>query len=142
MVSEVVSYNDHDESYAANHFFLQENWRVAKVEMLIWTVSSSSRFGGESEERQVSTLLYCLRENAEDVLDTTRISAEDKKKYAKVVEAFDAHFKVRKNIIFEHARFNNRYQLQGESVKQFITEVHRLAEYCEFRTMKDKLILW
>jgi len=47
---------------------------------------------------------------------------------------------VRKNIIFKCAHFNNRYQLQGESVEQFITEVHRLAEYCEFGTMKDELI--
>jgi len=52
---------------------------------------------GESDERQVSTLLYCLGEDAEDMLDTTRISAEEKKKYAKVVVAFDAHFKVRKH---------------------------------------------
>ena len=94
----------------------------------------------ESDERQVSTLLYCLGEDAEDVLDTTKITAEDKKKYAKVVEAFDAHFKVRKNIIFERARFNQRYQNQGESVEQFITDVHRLAENCNFGTMKDELV--
>ena len=72
---------------------------------------------GESGKRQVSTLSYCLSEDAEDLLDTTRISAEDKK-YAKVVETFDAYFKVLKSIIFEHACFNKCDQPQGESVKQ------------------------
>ena len=96
--------------------------------------------GGESEEQQVSTLLYCLNEDAEDVFDTTRISTEDKKKYTKVIETFDAHFKVRKNIIFEHARFNKHSQIPGESVDHFITELHRLAEHCEFGNMRDKLI--
>ena len=57
----------------------------------------------KDKERQVSTLLYCLWEDTEDVLDTTRITGEHKKKYDKVVEAFDNYFKVRKNVISEHA---------------------------------------
>lgn len=75
----------------------------------------------------MSTFLYCLGEDAEDVLDTTRISVEDRKNYAKVTEEFDNYFKVRKNIIFERARFNRRNQLPNESVEEFITEIHRLA---------------
>ena len=55
----------------------------------------------KDEMHQVSTLLYCLGEDAEDVLDTTQISGEDKKKYNKGVEAFDNYFKVRKNVIFK-----------------------------------------
>ena len=31
----------------------------------------------KDEDHQVSTLLYCLGEDAEDVLDTTRITGED-----------------------------------------------------------------
>ena len=92
------------------------------------------------DERQVSTLLYCLGDDAEDVLNTTRITPEDKKKYSKVLDAFDEHFKVRKNIIFEWARFNKRCQLPNESVEQFITEVHRLGDSCEFGLMKEELI--
>jgi len=71
----------HDESYAANHFFLQE-W--PKWKCWFEQYRQAAGLASESEERQVSTLLYCLGEDAEDVLDTTRISAEDKK-YAKVV---------------------------------------------------------
>ena len=48
----------------------------------------ASGLAEKGEERQVSTLLYCLGENAEDVLDTTRISAENKKKYDRVVQEF------------------------------------------------------
>ena len=66
----------------------------------------------KGEEHQVSTLLYCLGEDAEEVLDTTRISDEDRKKYQKAVDAFDKHFKVKKNMIYERARFNQRSQLR------------------------------
>jgi len=65
---------------------------------------------------------------------------EDRKKYQKVIDAFDKHFKVKKNIIYERARFNQRSQLLGEPADCFVTEVHRLAENCEFGGMKNELI--
>ena len=94
----------------------------------------------KGEQRQVSTLLYCLGLNAEEVLDTTRISEDDKKKYEKVIDEFDKYFKVKKNVIYERARFNQRCQLLDESADHFITEIHRLADNCEFGDMKDQLI--
>jgi len=91
----------------------------------------------KGEERQVSTLLYCLGEDTEEVL---RISAEDKKKYSKVIDKFDKHFKVKKNVIFERARFNQRSQLAEKPADHSITEIHKLAENCKFGAMKDELI--
>ena len=58
----------------------------------------------ESEERQ--TLLYCLGEEAEDVLTSTNISNDDRKQYDQVLGKMDEFFKVQKNVIFERARFN------------------------------------
>ena len=63
----------------------------------------ASGLSEKAEEHQVSTLLYCLGENAEDVLDTTRISVENKKKYDRVVEEFANYFKVRK-MLYMNAR--------------------------------------
>ena len=54
----------------------------------------ASGLADKGEERQVSTLLYCLGEDAEDVLDTMKITSENRKKYSKVVDVFDDHFKV------------------------------------------------
>ena len=90
----------------------------------------------KGEQRQVSTLLYCLGPDVEEVLDTTCIS-EDNKKYDKVIDEFDKYFKVKKNVIYEHAHFNQRSQLLDESADHFITEIHRLADNCEFGEMKD-----
>ena len=94
----------------------------------------------KDEQCQVSTLLYCLGEEAEEVLDTTRISEDDRTKYKKVVEEFDKYFKVKKNVIYEHARFNQRNQLLDEPADHFITEVHKLADNFEFGSMKEELI--
>ena len=76
-----------------------------------------------------------MGEEADDVLTSTNISTESRKKYDDVLAKFDAHFQVRKNIIFE-----SRIQEDKESVDQFITNLYSLAENYEFGTMKDELI--
>lgn len=82
---------------------------------------SASGLAQEDQLRQVSTLLYCLGEEAEDVLTSTNITAEERANYASVLAKFDDFFQVRKNVIFERARFNRRNQLEGESAEQYVT---------------------
>ena len=81
-----------------------------------------------------------MGEQAEDVLDATGISAADKGSYAHVIGKLDDHFKVRKNLIYERARFNQRSQEKGESVEIFITALHQAADFCEFGDMKEQMI--
>ena len=94
----------------------------------------------ESEERQASTLLYCLGEDAEDVLLSTGITPAERKKYTDVLSKFNEFFKVRKNVIFERARFNRRGQQEGESAEEFIAALFNLAENCDYGAMKEELI--
>ena len=75
-----------------------------------------------------------------NILLSACIREEERKKYDDVLSKFDSFFKVRKNIIFERAQFNRRNQLESKSTKQFITALHSLAEYCEYRTVRDEMI--
>ena len=43
-------------------------------------------------------------------------------------------------MIFEHARFNKWNQLPEEQVDQFISEIHRLADRCDFK-IRDRLVV-
>ena len=56
----------------------------------------------KEEQRLVSTLLYCLREEAEEVFNTTHISEEDEKKYQMVIKQFDAYLHVRQSDMSTH----------------------------------------
>ena len=60
----------------------------------------------ESKEQQISTLLYCLGEEAEDILTSTNISEADGRKYVQVLGKINKFFKVWKNVIFKRPRFN------------------------------------
>ena len=70
----------------------------------------ASGLAGEDEERQTSTLLYCLGEEAEDMLGLTNINEGEREQYSKVLEKFNNHFQIRHNLIFERAKFNKRDQ--------------------------------
>ena len=100
----------------------------------------ASGLSKKTEERQVNTLLYCLGEEAEDILTSTNISEEDRKNYASVLGKFDGFFKIRKNVIIERAKFNKHSQLPDEPAEQFIASLYNLASDCNFGELKNKLI--
>lgn len=53
---------------------------------------------------------------------------------------FDDFFKVRKNVIYERARFNQRCQRDDENMEQFIASLYSLADRCEFEDLRDSMI--
>ena len=100
----------------------------------------ASGLSKDTEPRQVSTLLYCLGEEAEDVLTSTNISEEDKTKYDKVLEKLNGFFNIRKNVILERAKFNRRNQLPGESAEQYITALYHQVEHCQYGELAQEMI--
>ena len=62
----------------------------------------------DAAAKQVNALLYTLGEEAEGVLTSVSVTAEERRVYATVLGKFNGFFKVRRNVIFERARFNRR----------------------------------
>ena len=81
-----------------------------------------------------------MGEEADDIVVSFGLTAAEAKQYDSVKGKFESHFVVKRNVIFEGANFNLRSQNDNESVDTFITDLHCLAEYCEFGTLKDDLI--
>ena len=94
----------------------------------------------KDDTKQVNTLLYCIGEEAEDMLSSASITADEQAVYDSVMAKFNGFFRVRRNVIFERARFNQRNQLKGEMSEQYIMELYRLSESCEYGDLKDKMI--
>ena len=101
---------------------------------------SASGLESKSKPCQVSTLLYCLGEEADDVLTSTNITEGDHKKYGEVMAKLDKFFKVRRNVILERARFNHRCQREGESAEQYITALYGFIETCEYGALCDEML--
>ena len=54
------------------------------------------------------------------MLLSTNIMEANRKKYVQVVKKLDDFFKVQCNTVFERAKFNQRNQMEGESVEQHL----------------------
>ena len=98
----------------------------------------ASALADDSEKRQVNTLLYCLGQDSEEILEAQGIT-EELKKYSTVVEKFDAYFNVRANPIYaERARLSKRVQKPGETAEQYILALYALAENCGYGSVALK----
>ena len=100
----------------------------------------ASGLSEESDKRQVNTLLYCLGEEGEDLLRSTNITEDERKSYSSVRQKLNGFFQMRKNIIFERAKFNRRSQLAGETADQFIVSLYSLVENCNYAGLKEEMI--
>ena len=80
-----------------------------------------------------------MGECADDILATLTID-EEEASYAELVKAFNNYFQVRKNIVADRAKFNNRKQQPTEPVDTFIQDLYKLIEDCEYGALKDDLL--
>ena len=100
----------------------------------------ATELDNKDEEKQVNAHIYTMGDEADDILLSFNLSAEDLKRYETVKNKFENHFIAKRNIIYERAKFNVRIQNENEPVEDFITDMHCLAEHCDFGTLKDQLI--
>ena len=101
---------------------------------------NASGLAEKEQPTQIHTLVYTMGDEAEDILTSFRLTEEQGKTYATVVERFHRHFVKRRNLIFERAKFNRRKQEEGELVDDFIMDLYRLAEHCSYGELHDELI--
>ena len=81
-----------------------------------------------------------MGDKADDILQSFNLSQKALKSYKTVKERFDTHFVQRRNIIFERAKFNSWKQEPGESVDDFITDLHCLARYCSYGNLHEEIV--
>ncbi|KAL6455308.1 hypothetical protein MHYP_G00362590 [Metynnis hypsauchen] len=100
----------------------------------------ASNLNASSEENQVNTLIYCMGDEADDILRGLTLTDAERSTYKEVREGFQRFFVVKKNVIYERAKFNMRKQREGESVDSFVTALYALAEHCNYGVLHDELI--
>ena len=100
----------------------------------------ASELNKKPENTQISTLIYSMGDEADDILSSFTMSDDDREKYDAVKAKSEGHFIIKRNVIFERAKFNLRVQKEGESADNFITDLYTLAEHCQFGALHDELI--
>ena len=114
-----------------------EDWRKWIARFECYRIAS----GLDKRENtvQINTLVYAMGGNSLDILTSFKLN-ETQMTYETVKRRFETHFEGRTNTIFERARFNKRVQGETETVIDFIEDLHKLSETCDFGELKEELI--
>ena len=88
------------------HYMVSGSWhRTESLQSTFQSLNSGKRFRiasglkDKSDEERISTLIYSLRDQAEDLLQSLKMSAADAAKYDNVLERFQNHFDKIKNTV-------------------------------------------
>ncbi|UYV75738.1 hypothetical protein LAZ67_13001174 [Cordylochernes scorpioides] len=100
----------------------------------------ASELKSKKEEEQVNALIYILGEKAEDSLISINLTDIQINNYETVVKKFEEHFIGKRNVIFEKAQFNRKYQQDGEAVEEYIRVLHKITENCNYGSLKEEMI--
>lgn len=84
--------------------------------------------------------MYCMGDEADDILKGLNLTDENMQQYYAVNEGFHTFFVAKKNVIYKRARFNMRKQRENESVDSFVTALFSLVEHCKYGPLHNELI--
>ena len=79
---------------------------------------------------------------SDNSINASGLSNDEQKNYETVLESLNAYFKQKKYVIYERARFYQRYEIAGEPAKQF-RALYELADKCDFTDTEEarKLVI-
>ena len=110
------------------------NWRKFKQEFELYMLAAG--YDTKPPKQKIALLLHVARKQAIEVYNTFSFTAEEEGKY----ETFNAYCNPKKNETYERHVFHSRKQLQGEPIKQFITDLKLKAQTCHFDNLIDIII--
>ena len=118
---------------------LAEQWKKWKQELNFYLIATEKN--DKSDAIKSSILLTCIGKKGREVYNTFTFATDhDKMKFTKIIEKMDEFCTRRKNITFSRYKFFTCRQREGESFDDFVTNLKKLSQDCEFGTLCDSLI--
>lgn len=107
----------------------------------------ATKLNKENGEVQVSSLIYAMGSEAENVFKSFTFAEEaHQNDYKIVMDKYDEYFFPKRNVIHERAIFYQRVQRTGEKAESFIRALYELSEHCEFginrgENIRDRIVV-
>ena len=118
---------------------ISNSWKTWKKHFDFYLVATEA--DAKADKVKTSILLTCIGEKGRQVYDTFDFhSKENALELALVIKKFDEYCTPRKNTTILRHKFFTSKQQEGQLFNDFLTELKRLSDECEFDTLKDSLI--
>ena len=117
---------------------MERNWKQFKRNFDIY--SAATELDILSENIQVNTFLHCIGQEGRELYDTFEFEAGKEIKLEEIKKKFGAHYLPKVNVSVQRHKFNTRIQKKGEQFQEFLADLRKIAQECDFGTIKDDLI--
>ena len=120
---------------------ISENWaRWKELMELVLAGPSANKW---TEAQKAAQFLICIGQQGRDMarawVSSDELSEDDKKSTSELFAIFETHCAPRKNVTIQRKLFYERKQSSGETVDEWITQLHLIATDCEFHN-QDEMI--
>ena len=118
---------------------ISNHWKTWKKHLEFYLAATES--DGKEDKVKTSILLTCIGDQGRRIYDTFDFkSNENPFNYAVVLKKFDEYWRPRKNITITRHKFFTYRQNEGQLFNDFLTNLKKLADECEFQHLRDSLI--
>ena len=116
-----------------------DSWRQWKQRFEL--ISLATGLTSKDAKIQSATLLHVIGPAAFEVYNTfTWENEEDKQKVEAIMVKFAAYCIPRTNVTWERHVFNTSNQRDDETIDQYVTDLRKKVQTCQFQDLKDGLI--
>ncbi|XP_072157649.1 uncharacterized protein [Bemisia tabaci] len=116
---------------------LSENWKRFKESYKNYSIGYE--LDAKSDAVQVAIFKNIVGEEACELLNTLNLSEAQSSKVSNIIQAIDSYIKPKKNLVYSRFLFNSRCQQESEEFEASFLSVKKLADNCDFGTLKAEL---
>lgn len=117
---------------------IHNNWNIFLQAFEIFMKASEK--DKATKEVQAAIFLIFLGEDAIELFNTCGLSENSQKDVDKIKKAFGEYINPRKNVIYERFLFYNRNQKEGEDFENYVNEIKKMIQTCEFGSREDEML--
>ena len=118
---------------------LADSWRQWRQRFELFSLATE--LTSKDAKIQSATLLHVIGPAALELYNTfTWDNEDDKQKVETILAKFAAYCIPRTNVTWERHVFNTRNQRDDENIDQYVTDLRKKAQTCEFQNLRDGLI--
>lgn len=114
------------------------NWEFFKQQWEDYEVAT----GLEKRDAKIrlATLRSVMGKECMQIFMNLKLTVEERKDIEICIGALEAHFKPKRNVVYERYKFNLCSQNAEESVDDYVNRLRKLPSSCQFGTLTDELI--
>ena len=115
----------------ANWEFFRQQWEDYEI---------ATGLDKRDQKVRLATLRSVMGKDCLQVFNNLELSVEQKSSVKACLDALEAYFKPKRNVVYERYVFNFSSQQQEESTDEYVNRLRKYAASCNFGSLTDELI--